>query len=392
MLHLYFIPITAVYAVVLCAFSFCMALGLLLLREQFSYFSGRTSDLNAVQSAHTRKTPRIGGVAIFGALFLSTTFAPVEITDPYFDFVFCTAILFSVGLLEDLGFSVPPRRRLLAAVVASLMVIFSLGVWIPRVGIPELDFLVDFWFLGIPLTVLLTSGIANGFNLIDGVNGLASVTAIIAAIALGLISAQAGYPIMVQLTVMLAASVTGFLLLNFPFGLIFLGDAGAYTLGFVLSWFGIAVLINAPEVSPWAILLTMFWPVADTLLAIFRRSRRGLSSTMPDRLHVHQMVMRALEICFLSRSRRSISNPLTTLLLLPFLSAPPLAGVLLWDQNSMAFLAVSIFAGMFCVSYLAAPRYIARFRLRTTCPSEKLDFSAVAQNFDGIIPDRSKDT
>ena len=216
--------------------------------------------------------------------------------------------------------------------------------------------------IGIPLTLLVTAGIANGFNLIDGVNGLASMTAIAAAIALSYIAELAGYATMVHLAMMIAGGIFGFFLLNYPFGLIFLGDAGAYTMGFVLSWIGISLLVNSPDVSPWAILLTLYWPVAYTLLAIYRRSRRNRDVSAPDRLHVHQMVMRALEICILGRNRRQIANPLTTLVLSPFIIAPPIAGVLLWNQNQNAFLAVLVFGVLFFASYEVAPGLIRRFR------------------------------
>lgn len=346
----------------LVALSFGISVALILLRSRLPSLGGRTHDLIAVQSMHTRPTPRVGGVAIFAALGLSVLFAPIEISARYADFVLAASLLFIVGLLEDLGFHMSPRRRLLAAALASLVVIWLLGIWIPRAGIPGLDSVVDHWLVGVPLTLLVTAGIANGFNLIDGVNGLASLTAIIAALALSVIAGLAGYTIMVHLAILVAAGILGFFLVNYPFGLIFLGDAGAYTLGFVLSWFGIAVLVNAPEVSPWAILLTLFWPVADTMLAIFRRSRGKADVSAPDRLHMHQMVMRALEICVLGRNRRQIANPLTTLVLVPFVTAPPVVGILLWDQNLHAFLAVVVFSVLFFASYAAVPALIRRFR------------------------------
>ena len=342
------------------AFTICAAV--ILLRKQFPRLSGRTDDLRAVQSMHTRLTPRVGGIAIFGALVMSVILAPVSVSELYANFILATSLLFAVGLAEDLGFHMSPRRRMLAAMGASLLTIWLLGGWLPRAGIPGLDLLVDHWAIGIPLTLLLTAGFANGFNLIDGVNGLASMTAIASAIALSQIAEQAGYAVMVHLALMLAAGVFGFFLLNYPFGLIFLGDAGAYMIGFVLSWFGIAVLLNAPDVSPWAIFLTMYWPAADTLLAIYRRSRRKKDVSAPDRLHMHQMVMRALEICILGRNRRHIANPLTTLVLLPFVVAPPFTGGLLWNQNQNAFLAVVVFSVLFFVSYAAAPALIRRFR------------------------------
>jgi UDP-N-acetylmuramyl pentapeptide phosphotransferase/UDP-N-acetylglucosamine-1-phosphate transferase len=347
---------------VLAALAFLICAAVVLLRSRFPRLSGRRDDLRAVQSMHTRLTPRVGGVAIFGALGLSVIFAPVSISGPYAKFVLATSFLFVVGLAEDLGFHMSPRRRMLAAMGASLLAIWLLGVWLPRAGIPGFDLLVAHWVVGVPLTLLVTAGISNGFNLIDGVNGLASLTAIVAAVALSQIAALAGYTVMVHLAMMLAAAIFGFFLLNYPFGQIFLGDAGAYTLGFVLSWFGISVLINAPGASPWALLLILFWPVADTMLAIYRRFRSKADVAAPDRLHVHQMVMRALEICILGRNLRQIANPLTTLVLSPFVIAPPIAGVLLWNQNQNAFLAVVVFGVLFFASYAAAPGLIRRFR------------------------------
>lgn len=336
---------------------------LMIILQKFSPNFGRhKSHLNAVQAAHSRPTPRLGGVAIFAAFGASYFFVPAPTTDVYGRFVVACAILFTVGLMEDLGFGISPRTRLLAAALASLTAIWLLGVWLPRSDIPWLDVLIPHWSVGVPITLLVTVGMSNGFNLIDGVNGLAALTALAAAVALGLISNQAGYALMVHLTAMLAAGILGFLLFNYPFGLIFLGDAGAYTLGFVLSWFGIAVLIRAPDASPWAILLTMFWPVADTLLAMYRRSRRNVPRMAPDRLHVHQMVMRSLEIRILGRGRRHIANPLSTIVLAPFVIAPPIVGVLLWNQPCASFVAVIAFSCLFFSSYVVMLMIIRHFR------------------------------
>lgn len=312
----------------------------------------KDNHLRSVQAMHIRSTPRLGGVGLFISLVATLHFVPVAIVEPYRDFIIATGVLFFVGLAEDLGLGVRPRWRLLAAVVSSLLVTLLLGVWMPRAGIPGLDPLMALWWIGVPITLLVTVGIANGFNLIDGVNGLAALTAITAAAALGLIAGAADYSMMVHLTTMLIAAIFGFLILNYPFGRIFLGDAGAYTLGFVLSWFAISIMLNAPAASPWALLLTLFWPVADTLLAIWRRMHRKAPTMAPDRLHVHQLVMRALEIHALGRGRRQIANPLTTVILAPFIIAPPTVGVLLWDNNQGAFLAVVIFAGLFFGGYI----------------------------------------
>jgi len=171
------------------------------------------------------------------------------------------------------------------------------------------------------------------------------------------------------------SAVAGFFLVNFPRGKIFLGDAGAYTLGFVLAWIGIAVLNAAPSVSAWAILLTVYWPLCDTLLAMYRRSRSKRDAMAPDRLHAHQLVMRSLEILILGRGRRNLANPLTTIVLAPFVAAPPLAGVLLWNNPLLAFVFAVGFLGLFWGSYFLAGKLTRVYRRRITVSPSKPNFA-----------------
>lgn len=321
----------------------------------------RGDRLWAVQKAHKIPTPRLGGLVIFFTLGITMTFEPVTDGTAHWQFYLAGALLFLVGLAEDLGFSVSPRRRLLAAVCSSLLVILIYNVWLPRTDIPGLDSLMPFWWVGVPLTLLITAGISNGFNMIDGVNGLASLAAIAGAIAMGTIAHTANHHEATACAALLACCVGGVFLWNYPFGRIFLGDAGAYTLGFLLSWIAISILLTAPSASPWALLLTLFWPVADMILAIWRRLWRRAPTMAPDRLHVHQLVMRALEIHLIGRHARHIANPLTTLLLAPFVIAPPIVGVLLWNKSSAALLATLCFGILFFGSYTMA--FFGRERL-----------------------------
>ena len=347
---------------ILATLSLVLSIAIRRASKKMPLLSRRASDLSAVQAMHTKSTPRLGGLAIFTALGISVLLAPLDISNRYSIFFGATTLLFVVGLAEDLGYHLSARTRLIAAIAASLLCVVLLGVWLPRLGIPLVDPWMSIWWLGVPVTLLITAGVANGFNLIDGVNGLAGLAALVALLAMGQISSAGGYNAMVHLSKMVAACVFGFWVVNYPFGLVFLGDAGAYTLGFVISWFGVAILLNVPSASPWAILLTVYWPVADTLLAIYRRTRRRSNVAAPDRLHVHQMIMRALEICVLGRNRRQLANPLTTLVLAPFVCAPPIAGVLFWNQNDMAFYAIFVFSVLFFCSYALAPLLITRFR------------------------------
>ena len=111
-----------------------------------------------------------------------------------------------------------------------------------------------------------------------------------------------------------------------------MGDGGAYALGHLLVWSAILLVNRGTEISPFAILLIFFWPVADTGLAIWRRWKLGNPTDGPDRLHFHQLAMRLLEIRVFGREKRHIVNPVSTLLLAPLISVPQVLGIIFCDN------------------------------------------------------------
>lgn len=313
---------------------------------------------------HTRRTPRVAGLALFGTLAVSLFALPVELTPQFAYFMGAAVIVFGFGLMEDLGFPVAPVVRLLAAFAASLVVVLLLDAWLVRADIPGLDPWLARWAVGVPITLVLVAGITHAFNLIDGVHGLASWTAIVCALAMAMIAWQGGNHQLATLSSLIAACVFGFFLLNYPWGFIFLGDAGAYTLGFILSWLALIIILAIPEVTPWALLLAFFWPIADTALAVYRRLRGNGRPMAPDRLHVHQLLLRVLEIHYFGRGRRNFTNPLTGFLLFPFVTMPPVLGVLFWNKPMHAFVAVLLLSVLFVASYAAFLPITRRLRAR----------------------------
>jgi UDP-N-acetylmuramyl pentapeptide phosphotransferase/UDP-N-acetylglucosamine-1-phosphate transferase len=264
--------------------------------------------------------------------------------------------IFLVGISEDAGWRVAPRWRLLAAACSSLLTIFVYGSVIDRLGVFQLDFVFEQQAIAVPLTVLALTGVSHSFNLLDGLHGLCGFTAAIIAVALALISIQAGQIDLVGGSALLVAALVGFLALNFPRGLVFLGDAGATSIGFILACTSVHILYVQPDVAPWALVLVFFWPIADTLLSIARRLKRRSKATQPDRMHFHHVVMRAFEILVLRKKNRAVSNPAATMILLPLIAAPSVAGVLLWNRDDFALTAVAVFAALFLATYGAIVR------------------------------------
>lgn len=335
--------------------SLALNLLILALASRVPRLSGRASDLQSVQSVHTRLTPRIGGAAIVAAVLLVLLLTPAAEGSRLLPVLLAVTPLFLAGLSEDLGFHIAPQWRLAASFVSCLLAVLLIGAWLDRAGVPGVDGLLRLWPLGVPLTLLVVVGISNAFNLVDGMNGLFAISGFAAALCLSWLAASLGNPPLMIASALVAAAILGFFVLNFPFGLVFAGDAGAYTIGFVLAWLGILLVLQEPEVSPWAVQLLFFWPMTDMFVALWRR-RTVRSAMLPDRLHMHQLVLRRLEARFSGRMRRRMLNPLTTLVLTPFVLAPMLAGVLLWNRDGAAF---AVFVGCL-LGFLAAYRRLVR--------------------------------
>ena len=259
--------------------------------------------------------------------------------------------VFFVGLVEDLGYSMTPKTRLLASAVSSFLAFMIFKVWISRLGIYGVDILFMFAPFAILFTIFATVGVVNAFNLIDGLNGLSSYTIISTAAALSLVSFQMGNLNLTVFLVLLIAAVLGFMVLNFPLGKIFLGDGGAYALGHLLVWSAILLFNNGADVSAFAILLIFFWPVADTGLAIWRRWKLGNPAGRPDRLHFHQLAMRFLEIRVLGRDKRYLANPLATIIMVPLISVPQCLGVYFWNEFTATVWGTFFMALLFVATY-----------------------------------------
>jgi UDP-N-acetylmuramyl pentapeptide phosphotransferase/UDP-N-acetylglucosamine-1-phosphate transferase len=143
-------------------------------------------------------------------------------------------------------------------------------------------------------TALMIGGVANAINIIDGFHGLASGTTIIALVALAAIAVRADDPPMAIACVALAAVVGGFWLVNYPWGKLFMGDGGAYFVGFALAWLAVLLPVRNPEVSVWAPLLVCAYPVIEVMYSVVRRYAGRQSPGAPDSGHLHSLIKKKL--------------------------------------------------------------------------------------------------
>jgi UDP-N-acetylmuramyl pentapeptide phosphotransferase/UDP-N-acetylglucosamine-1-phosphate transferase len=160
---------------------------------------------------------------------------------------------------------------------------------------PGLDLLLQWPIFAIAFTAFAVGGIANSVNIIDGYNGLAGGYAVIVLAALAWVAGQVGDPVVLTASLAMIGALLGFLAWNYPAGRIFMGDGGAYLLGFWLGELSVLLVVRNPDVSPWFPLMLLAYPVVDTLFSIYRRSLlRSRSAGDADAMHLHQLVYKRL--------------------------------------------------------------------------------------------------
>ena len=305
----------------------------------------------ARQSAHRAPTPRVGGIAIFSGFIAGIALLPSDVAAYAVPLLLRCIAVFVGGLGEDIGRDVSPKTRLILSFISALCAIAIFRAWIGPLGSPYLNWITSTLFGATVFTVLISGGVAHATNLIDGLNGLAMGVCMLITGGLAFLAHAVGDTVILNISVLFMSSILGLYVFNFPFGKIFLGDAGAYTLGHVLIWLSILLVARHPEISPYAILLIFFWPIMDMRFAILRRVVNREPIGAPDRLHFHQLVMRGLGLIYFNRTQRNVTNPLATVLVLPMTAVPIVAAQFLWHDIGQSAVALLFFGSLFIVTY-----------------------------------------
>jgi UDP-N-acetylmuramyl pentapeptide phosphotransferase/UDP-N-acetylglucosamine-1-phosphate transferase len=245
-----------------------------------------------VQKFHVRPTSRLGGVAIgFG---ICTGLAQSD-ESTALTLTMCAIPVFAGGLIEDVTHRVGPTARLLLAIVSATAGYFLLGIGVHHTDVWPVDKLLELPVAGYLITMLVVAGFTNGVNIIDGFHGLAAGTAVIMITIIMIMAYQSHDDVMVQLCGLSIACIAGFLILNWPRGKIFLGDAGAYFIGFWVVELGLLLVMRNPGISPMAPVVVGIFPLIETLFSMYRRKWvRNHPVNHPDALHLHTLVYRRL--------------------------------------------------------------------------------------------------
>lgn len=251
---------------------------------------------------HGAEIPTLGGIGIFiGYMLLACIFWPRQ--QPFMPYVLAsTIILFFTGIYDDL-MNMRPSKKLVAQLAAAFIT-----VWLGDIRIDNLYGIagigaIPYW-AGVGLTTIACTFFINVFNFVDGIDGLACVTAILYSSVLGLLFTAMGFHLVAGIAFALAGASAGLLVYNLAPAKIYMGDTGSMLLGFTI--FALAVLLlkmygthpapgilHSPQAAITVIYALLLLPMYDALRVFALRASRGISPLRADRTHLHYYLLDA---------------------------------------------------------------------------------------------------
>jgi UDP-N-acetylmuramyl pentapeptide phosphotransferase/UDP-N-acetylglucosamine-1-phosphate transferase len=321
-------------------------------RQKVYRFLG-LSKYKAIQRIHLHETPRLGGMVILITLMLYVLTAKSSESNSVLKLLLISispAIFFACK--EDLFHNVRPMIRLASLLICGFLFVgLYSGPW-PQISLPVIGPLLS-TNLGILLFYpIAMTAVANGMNLIDGVNGLCAMVSLSILGALIFLSHQLVDTPLLIVAASLTLLVISFLIFNYPKGLIFLGDLGAYSLGLILSMLIVMFYGRHPELPSWGAALIIIYPLTEVAFSLFRRLLTGVSAHHPDLKHLHLKLYLFFkpQPSFKEIANAIVMPALALLWLLPFVAI-----TWAYQKPYFIFLGIAIFAILYGLIYLKIP-------------------------------------
>jgi UDP-N-acetylmuramyl pentapeptide phosphotransferase/UDP-N-acetylglucosamine-1-phosphate transferase len=287
------------------------------------------SDLDGKQKFHKTPVPRIGGAGLMIGIVSGLAWihlgghyaAPGNMHTAAAALLGSSLPVFAIGLIEDLCKRVSVRLRFGLTLGSALLACWWLDAVLLRVDLPLVDDLLAYLPVAVVVTAVAVTGVTNSVNIIDGFNGIAGSTVIAMLSGMAFLGWRFGDALVLELALLGVAATIGFLLVNYPRGRLFMGDGGAYFLGFWCAEIAVLLVCRHPAISAWQVLAIYAYPVTEVLYSMFRkRILRKMSPTVPDRLHLHMLLYRRCVCRLLPRNeaRPWLRNAAVTWLIAPW--------------------------------------------------------------------------
>jgi UDP-N-acetylmuramyl pentapeptide phosphotransferase/UDP-N-acetylglucosamine-1-phosphate transferase len=304
-----------------------------------------------VQKFHVAPTPRVAGISIYLGLLAAWGVSGSLSGDLMGALLVAGLPAFLSGLAEDLTKRVSVRNRLLATMASGVLAWYLTGYYIAETEVWGLDSLLVSVPLAVSFTAFAVGGMANSINIIDGFNGLAGGSVLVSAGALALIASSYGDVQIAMLSLQMCAVTVGFMCWNFPFGKIFLGDGGAYLLGFMLAWIAVMLPMRNPEISVWCPLLACGYPIIETLFSMGRRVWTKAAPGQPDREHLHNLIKLGVARRFFAHLGPLGRNAVVSPFAWSYAIVPPIFAVAFSDNTSALVFSLTLCFALYALCY-----------------------------------------
>lgn len=307
------------------------------------------------QKFHHKHTPRIGGLGVFVAFSGVIIFLYSKIDNVLFVKLLLSSLpVFIFGFAEDITKRIRPLYRLLAAALSAGLFIYLSGYYLERLDIIFLGVLFRFKFFAMAITIFAVAGVSNSINIIDGFNGLASMVSMIILTSIVYVAFKVSDTFVMSSSLILIGAILGFFIWNYPFGKIFLGDGGAYFIGFMIAVLSIMLVVRNPVVSPWFPLLAAIYPIFETLFSMYRRKFiHKTDMGKPDAHHLHQLIYKRVVpvVLDIQRIDKLMKNSATSPFLWLICSIGAIPAVLFYKETNKLITFTFIFCFLYIMLY-----------------------------------------
>lgn len=307
------------------------------------------SSYSKSHAIHENEICRLGGLLFFLGI---STYSFLNYSDSLINHICISLIpIILIGVKEDLFHDVDPNKRLFAMTISILIFFYFNNFTFPVIDTPVIDFLNDNLVLASIFFSFSILVLINGMNMIDGMNGLLLLVSFCQLFSLYEISNYYNDQDIVKLIVVFSLFLLTIFLFNFPFGKIFMGDTGAYMLGFVIGSIVIVLYARHDDLSPYSAILILIYPCFEVLFSVIRKLLKSESPFLPDANHLHTLVFKMINKN-LKQKNLIFKNSFTTVILFPLWLIPSVLTIKFYNDLKIVLLCIFIYLIFYLILYL----------------------------------------
>jgi len=289
-------------------------------------------------------TPLSGGIFVFLSIL---TLSVLNINNIFnINILINFLLILTLGIFSDINKNFSPKLRIIIQLLLIIIFVYSNDLLVFRTNIDVIDLFLNTKIFAYFFTIFCIITLLNGFNFMDGVNGLVSGYILITLFTLNLILHNSGNDIQIMYLILIYLV---FFIFN-VFGKSFLGDSGIYLSSFLVSFLIIKIINENNFLSPILAVSVLWYPAFENLFTILRRIKNKKITYYPDKIHLHSLILRKLQ----NRNKSNnniLNNSLSGIIILIFLIPNFVIAYFYYDKSYYLFTSVLVYVSFYLVLY-----------------------------------------